>query len=215
MPAFEEIALHTSMLRTDGRICSTIYLVEEGGKRLLIDSGDGGAALGFAPDICILTHGHFDHTKGVGDGWKEVLLHPAEFSFGGPFLHIPKNAKANPMRPLKLGSHELEFFHTPGHTEGSVCIFDKKTGLLFSGDTKFAGGGWGRTDLGGSDEKMAASLALIEKIPYKLLCPGHGQLEHKSCFLHSKKGRNRSQAIAVSSFRAAARNRHGELEEKQ
>jgi len=179
VPDFEEIALHTHMLRTDNRTCGTIYLIEEKGKRLLIDSGDGKLTLDFTPDICILTHGHFDHTKGVKEGWKEVLLHPAEFRFGGPYIEVPKNAQENPMAPLAFGSHMLDFFHTPGHTDGSICVLDRKTGLLFSGDTKFAGGICGRTDIGGSDEEMEKSLALIEKIPYKLLCPGHGETEEK------------------------------------
>lgn len=174
----EKIAEGTSMIRTDGRTCSTVYLIEDAGKRILIDAGDGKVAgLDFEPDICILTHGHYDHTSGVAAGWKNVLLHKDEFSFRGPFIRIPENARKNPMGPVRLGSRELVFFHTPGHTDGSICVFDRKTGLLFSGDTKFAGGGQGRTDLGGSDEKMGGSLALVEKIPYKLLCPGHGDLE--------------------------------------
>jgi len=177
--AFEGIALHTSMRRTDGRTCSTVYLVEESGKRLLIDAGDGRTQIGFEPDICILTHGHYDHTRGVGQGWKKVLLHPSEFEFGGPYIEVPKNAQANPMAPLAFGSHLLEFFHTPGHTGGSICILDKKTGLLFSGDTKFAGGACGRTDMGGNGGEIEKSLALIEKIPYRLLCPGHGETEEK------------------------------------
>lgn len=177
---FEKIAKHTCMLRTDSRTCGTVYLIEEGGKRLLIDSGDGKLPdFGFVPDFCILTHGHFDHAGGVKEGWKRVLLHPAEFSFGGPYLLIPANAKKNPMKPLQFGSHALEFFHTPGHTAGSICILDRETSLLFSGDTAFAGGGYGRTDLGGSEEEMEKSLALIGKIPYKTLCPGHGELEEK------------------------------------
>lgn len=176
---FEKIAEHTSMLRTDERVCSTIYLIEEAGKRLLVDSGDGKAKLDFVPDICILTHGHFDHTSGVHVDWPLVLLHPKEFSFGGSHIKIPKNAKENPMKPLRFGSHLLEFFHTPGHTDGSICILDKKTGILFSGDTVFADGGYGRTDLGGNEEAITGSLALIGKIDYCLLCPGHGELEEK------------------------------------
>lgn len=80
---------------------------------------------------------------------------------------------------FKFGKFELEIFNTPGHTDGSVCFFERKMGILFSGDTKFAHGSYGRTDLGGSDEKMEKSLAEIEKIPYKLLCPGHGEIEKK------------------------------------
>ena len=175
---FTKIAQETFMLRTDSRVCGTAYLIEEEGKRLIIDSGDGKLPdFGFAPDLCILTHGHFDHTKGVKEDWKEVLLHPAEFDFDGECIEIPANAKKNSMTPRLFGSHQLEFFHTPGHTDGSICILDKKTGTLFSGDTKFANGVWGRTDLGGSDKMMGESLALINKIPYKLLCPGHGEIE--------------------------------------
>lgn len=201
----EEIARHTSMIRTDARVCSTVYIIEDGGKRVLIDTGDGKVqGIGFEPDICILTHGHFDHTQGVKPGWKRVLLHEAEFSFPGPFIKIPENCAKNPMEPISFGSHELLFFHTPGHTDGSICVFDRKTGLLFSGDTKFADGGQGRVDLGGSQSRMEGSLALLEKIPYKLLCPGHGQIEGN-----------------LASFRANARNPgekrlgHGELEEKR
>jgi len=176
---FEKIGKNTSMLRTDERVCGTIYLIEEGGKRLIIDSGDGDAEIGFAPDICILTHGHFDHTSGVEENWPCVLLHPAEAAFKGPYLKIPKNAAPNPMKPLTFGSHLLEFFHTPGHTRGSICILDRKTGILFSGDTAFAGGGYGRTDLGGNEKEMEESLGLISKINYKLLCPGHGDIEKR------------------------------------
>ena len=177
---FEKIATHTYMLRTGTRTCGTVYMMEEGGKRLLVDSGDGKlGGLDFAPDVCILTHGHYDHTMGVKPDWKKVLMHPAEFTFAGPYVRIPENAEKNPMAPMKFGSHQLEFFHTPGHTDGGICTLDRKTGLLFSGDTKFAGGIWGRTDIGGSDGKMEESLALIGKIPYRLLCPGHGELEEK------------------------------------
>ena len=171
---FQKIALDTFMLQTNERTCGTVYLIEENGKRLFIDSGDGLLKLDFVPDICILTHGHYDHVRGVEGNWPVVLLHKKEFAFKGAHIEIPKNASENPMKPLKFGSHALEFFHTPGHTDGSICVLDRKTGLLFSGDTKFADGGWGRTDLGGSDEEMERSLKLIEAIDYKLLCPGHG-----------------------------------------
>ena len=65
--------------------------------------------------------------------------------------------------------------HTPGHTEGSVCLIDDDAGLLFSGDTLFAGA-WGRTDLpGGDDEAMVASIArLVELEDHVGVLPGHG-----------------------------------------
>ncbi|VVB58959.1 Hydroxyacylglutathione hydrolase [Candidatus Anstonella stagnisolia] len=176
---FEKIAKGIYMLQTDERVCSTIYMLD-GGKegKAIIDSGDGKVLLDFEPKMCILTHGHYDHTRGVEESWKEVYLHPEEKK-DAPFIFVPKNAKALEWKKKKFGEFELEIFHTPGHTMGSVCIFERKSGILFSGDTKFSGGEHGRTDLQGSDELMQESLALIEKIPYKLLCPGHDGIEER------------------------------------
>jgi len=65
--------------------------------------------------------------------------------------------------------------HTPGHTEGSVCLLSDEDGLLFSGDTLFPGG-WGRVDLpGGSPEEMVASIARLSGLEDGLrVLPGHG-----------------------------------------
>jgi glyoxylase-like metal-dependent hydrolase (beta-lactamase superfamily II) len=65
--------------------------------------------------------------------------------------------------------------HTPGHTGGSVCLLATDDGLLFSGDTLFAGG-WGRTDLpGGSADELAASIARLSELEDRVrVLPGHG-----------------------------------------
>lgn len=178
--AFEKIAEDTFMLRTDSRTCGTVYMIAVGEKRLLIDSGDGKLPdFGFTPGICLLTHGHYDHTGGVKEDWPKALLHPAEFSFKGPYIQIPPRAMPNPMARFRFCGHLLEFFHTPGHTDGSICILDKRTGCLFSGDTKFADSGCGRVDLGGDWDEMEKSLAMIAEINYRLLCPGHGNTEKR------------------------------------
>lgn len=76
---------------------------------------------------------------------------------------------------IRFGDVRLDVLHTPGHTEGSVCLVERKAGVLFSGDTLFAGG-WGRVDLpGGDDEALAASLARLASFPDALrVLPGHG-----------------------------------------
>ena len=69
-----------------------------------------------------------------------------------------------------------QWFHTPGHTEGSVCLYEERHALLLSGDVLFAGS-YGRTDLpGGDDDQMVASLArLAREIPEAVrVLPGHG-----------------------------------------
>jgi glyoxylase-like metal-dependent hydrolase (beta-lactamase superfamily II) len=66
--------------------------------------------------------------------------------------------------------------HTPGHTEGSVCLLAEDERLLFTGDTLFAGS-WGRTDLpGGSADQMVDSLTRLSAMAtdFKVL-PGHGR----------------------------------------
>lgn len=162
--------------RNDERTCSTLYLVKNKTKLLLIDSGDGLDDLDFAPDACFLTHGHYDHTRGVDGDWKDVFIHPLE-NPKLPHIYIPSNAAQLPSHEFEFGTYKFEILHTPGHTPGSICLFEPQTGFLFSGDTKFAHGGRGRTDLGGSDDKMEQSLDALSQLDYKLLCPGHGEIE--------------------------------------
>ena len=64
---------------------------------------------------------------------------------------------------VRFGEIRLRVLHTPGHTEGSVCLLAEDEGLLYSGDTLFAGG-WGRVDLpGGDPDAMVASLARLTR----------------------------------------------------
>ena len=77
---------------------------------------------------------------------------------------------------LHIGDLVFDVLHTPGHTEGSVCLYEERLALLLSGDTLFPGG-WGRTDLpGGSEEQMVASLARLARdiAPSVRVLPGHG-----------------------------------------
>ena len=70
----------------------------------------------------------------------------------------------------------FDVLHTPGHSEGSACLYEERRGLLLAGDVLFAGS-YGRTDLpGGNDEQMVASLArLAREIPPSVrVLPGHG-----------------------------------------
>lgn len=77
---------------------------------------------------------------------------------------------------LRIGDLLFDVLHTPGHTEGSVCLYEERQRLLVSGDTLFPAG-WGRTDLpGGSDEAMVRSLTrLARELPAEVrILPGHG-----------------------------------------
>ena len=75
-----------------------------------------------------------------------------------------------------LGAENWKVISTPGHTPGSICIYNEQEKVLISGDTVFAYGGYGRTDMPGGDEaQIMHSLALLrEQIPSGThVYPGH------------------------------------------
>jgi glyoxylase-like metal-dependent hydrolase (beta-lactamase superfamily II) len=79
---------------------------------------------------------------------------------------------------LKVGSLEANIMHTPGHTEGSVCLYFPAEQKLIAGDTLFAGS-IGRTDLPGGDfKKIIRSLhdKLLVLPDETVVVPGHGPL---------------------------------------
>ena len=76
---------------------------------------------------------------------------------------------------LLLNEIDIKALPTPGHTQGSTCFYSEKESLLISGDTVFADGYFGRTDLiGGSDSDMKASLRYLSTLRVEALLPGHG-----------------------------------------
>lgn len=104
-----------------------------------------------------------------------MLTHPSPL--WAPF-EIPPSVPAIELAEggeVRFGEIRLEILHTPGHTEGSVCLLSRDEGLLFSGDTLFAGS-FGRVDLpGGSAEAMAVSLGRLATLADPILVlPGHG-----------------------------------------
>ena len=76
---------------------------------------------------------------------------------------------------IELCGLKFEALHTPGHTPGSVCLYDAVQARLFSGDTLFCAG-FGRVDLpGGSPREMRASLRALFALPAETrVYPGHG-----------------------------------------
>ena len=79
---------------------------------------------------------------------------------------------------LRAGGLEASVLHTPGHTQGSVCLYFPAEKKLLAGDTLFAGS-IGRTDLpGGSFDKIMASLhGPVLSLPDEtIVVPGHGPL---------------------------------------
>ena len=136
----------------------------------------------------VTTHGHWDH---IGDNARvaehtgaKIAVHPLDahrlINPEGRTLpfEIPPSFPAVELAEggeIRFGSIRLEVVHTPGHTEGSVCLVESTEGRLFSGDTLFAGS-FGRVDLpGGSPEAMVESLDRLRGFDDGLrVLPGHG-----------------------------------------
>ena len=78
----------------------------------------------------------------------------------------------------ELGGEEWKVLATPGHTPGSICIYNAVQKVLISGDTLFAYGGYGRTDMAGGDEAaiMKSLARLRTEIPDGThVFPGHDE----------------------------------------
>jgi hydroxyacylglutathione hydrolase len=79
---------------------------------------------------------------------------------------------------VQAGAHVASILHTPGHTEGSICLYFPAEKKLIAGDTLFAGS-IGRTDLpGGSLQKIMQSIhnTLLPLPDETVVVPGHGPL---------------------------------------
>jgi glyoxylase-like metal-dependent hydrolase (beta-lactamase superfamily II) len=173
------------------------YLVWDGTSddALVVDPGMGAAAplaarateLGLRLHVIANSHGHIDHVFDNA-ALKRLSGAPLAIHPDDAYRLTGENVYGLEMEPsvadrelreggrLSIGQLEFAVLHTPGHTEGSVCLYEADRGLLLAGDVLFRGS-YGRTDLpGGNDDQMVTSLTrLINEIPPATrVLPGHG-----------------------------------------
>ncbi|MDR3765272.1 MAG: MBL fold metallo-hydrolase [Acidobacteriota bacterium] len=142
----------------------------------------------------VVTHAHLDHIGGAMDLKKAtgapILLNENDAAL---VAMLPMQAQWLGMRDpgkmeidgspqhrdtVKAGGVTGEILLTPGHTEGSLCVYFAAEKKLIAGDTLFAGS-IGRTDLPGGDmEKILHSLhtRVMELPDETVVVPGHGPL---------------------------------------
>ncbi len=181
-----------------GNLGTNCYIAYSGQDAVVIDPGDEAGKilaeaekLGVAISYVFLTHAHFDHILAVNElktatnakviagalereRLSSAYLSGLSLMGNGEFDPIAADVYLSDGDVLDIGDMHFEFLHTPGHTEGSFCIFCDE--VMFSGDTLFAGT-CGRCDLPGGDiGKMFSSLKKLYLLPgdFKVY-PGHGE----------------------------------------
>ena len=167
---------------------SSCYLIQ-GKQNVLIDAG---ADVHDRVDIVILTHSHFDHiaylhhivkrnkckvyvsekekqdietiSEKTMYRWSPIQLEPVK---------VHKTLKEGDL--LKFDGFSLRVIESPGHTDGSISLYNEDTCELFSGDTVFNFNGvFGRTDCpSGSHKDLFCSIDKLKSLKIKNLYPGH------------------------------------------
>jgi glyoxylase-like metal-dependent hydrolase (beta-lactamase superfamily II) len=140
----------------------------------------------------IVTHAHIDHVGGAAQLKRATgapiymnqndlpLLKMMEMQAGWLGVPVPEisapDIDASDLLALTIAGEPAQVLHTPGHTEGSICLHMPNPRLVLAGDTLFAGS-IGRTDLPGGDlRKILRSLKeRVLALPDETrVVPGHG-----------------------------------------
>jgi glyoxylase-like metal-dependent hydrolase (beta-lactamase superfamily II) len=129
---------------------NNVWLVGDDREVIVIDAAhDAEAILAAVGDrrlvAIVSTHGHDDHIDAApavsAATGAPVLLHPADLELWN--MKHPDRKPDGELadgQTITVGGITLQVLHTPGHSPGSVCLYAPDLGLVFSGDTLFAGG---------------------------------------------------------------------------
>lgn len=179
---------------------SNIYVIDS---EIIVDTGTGEyfheyrKIIEKAIDVTRLkmvinTHYHYDHTGGNKKfrDWLKIpiAIHRADREFvergrtlSETFHQVAKivtvDKELEDGDTIETENFQLEVIHTPGHSSGSICLYDKERKMLISGDTLFEDT-VGRNDLpGGNYNEMRFSLEKLDKLNIQYMFPGHGNFK--------------------------------------
>ena len=167
-----------------GPLAANCYVVSAGGDAVVVDPGAEAdriiKAVGERRVAAILaTHGHSDHIGAVKElavaTGAPFMVPAGDLALAEKYVGVQAAITLNDDDRLDFGDISLTVIATPGHTPGSSCFY--APGLLFSGDTLFAGG-VGRTDLpGGSSDALFSSIRerIFTLAGDTVVYPGHGE----------------------------------------
>lgn len=141
----------------------------------------------------VITHAHIDHVAGAAKLRRQtgapVYMNEADrelldaLAIQAQWLGLREapertdiDSAATDGTRIKLGPADFDVIHTPGHTQGSLCILIPQERTLVAGDTLFRGS-VGRTDLpGGNTQQLLSSIKtrLLDLPGDTRVIPGHG-----------------------------------------
>jgi hydroxyacylglutathione hydrolase len=142
----------------------------------------------------VVTHAHIDHIGGaarlhastgapvhMNERDLELAAH-LDIQAGWLGVETPEQPRIDvALRDgdqVRLSSHSFEVLHTPGHTQGSICLLASSENKLIAGDTLFRDS-IGRTDLPGGDGRQILASIRDKLLPLDdglIVVPGHGPL---------------------------------------
>lgn len=183
---------------------ANMYLIIDNNDNLtLIDTGTGLNVTNTINDIksqfnieklkrIILTHCHIDHSGGLNRLAKkfspEIVVYEEEAPyiemgdtivtvssfFGVEFPRTKVDVYVEKDHVLDLGQLKFTVYNMPGHTHGSIVLYNADKKILISGDVVFPEGSFGRTDFPtGNGAELVESLKRISELDVEMLFPGH------------------------------------------
>ena len=133
----------------------------------------------------MLTHEHAGHAGGAS-AFPEALLvahslAAAKLRNGEEPLTKLAAARAPDVElsdggAIRIGGFSFDVLHMPGHTSGSICLYERSRALIVTGDTVLARGTLSVVTQNGSSGEHLDSLERLASLRARLLLPGHGPL---------------------------------------
>ncbi len=167
---------------------SNIYILKNGHEALLIDAGSGRRIdrlkkaleeLGISRvDQILLTHNDHDHSGGV-EFFPETIVkvHPLDRD-----SRLSRTENVEEGDEIKFGEYILKIIHTPGHSPGSISIYEKEHRWLFSGDTPMEFMPWvvdRRMERQLAEDQLRQSVGKLSKLDIEVVYKGHGRPEYR------------------------------------
>lgn len=177
----------------DEEACN-IFVIKGKRRDLVFDTGITGKAfkeIKLNNPIVVNSHAHFDHIGGNGL-FKEIYMHEKEFKaiafqdkekigfelLEGRKFKIPEIKNSHVIENgdiISIGKREFIVLETPGHTKGSICLYEPKSKILLTGDTYHKGKLYFFIK-GANYDDFLKSYEKIQNLEARLILTGHNEV---------------------------------------